>query len=102
MLTAQGCSVRSTHQIQQCLDFVQETCLWFPEEGTVNSETREKARVRLHDRFSVEGPNNFPIPTFALWGLIRDTLDPTPSASRLPVTSPPGEMAPMLRSTAEG
>lgn len=32
MLRARGCIVR-THQIQQFLDFVQETCPWFPEEG---------------------------------------------------------------------
>lgn len=35
MLRARGCGVR----IQQFLDFIQGTCPWFPDEGTVNLET---------------------------------------------------------------
>lgn len=38
MLRARGCGVR-THRIQQFLDFIQGTCPWFPDEGTVNLET---------------------------------------------------------------
>lgn len=56
----------------------------------------------MHDCFSAVGPKDFPIPTFALWGLIRDTLDPTPSASCLPTASIPGEMAQILKGTMEG
>lgn len=80
LLRARGCSVR-THQIQQFLDFIQGTCPWFLDERTVNLESWEKVGVHLRERFSAEEPKDFPIPTFALWGLVRDTLDPTPSAS---------------------
>jgi hypothetical protein len=38
MLKIRGCRVRSL-QLMQFLDFVQDTCLWFSEEGTVNLET---------------------------------------------------------------
>lgn len=83
MLRAKGCSV-CTHQIQQVLDFIQTTCPTFPNEGTMNLETWGKVGVCLRERFSAEGPKDFPIPTFALWGLVRDTLDPVPSTSRFP------------------
>jgi hypothetical protein len=38
MLKIRGSRVRSL-QLMQFLDFVQDTCLWFSEEGTVNLET---------------------------------------------------------------
>lgn len=38
MLRAQGCAIR--HQkLLDLLDFVNKTCPWFAEEGTVNVET---------------------------------------------------------------
>ena len=46
----------------------------------------------MRDRFSTEGPKDFPIPTFVLWD----------SASCLPAFSIPGEVAQMLKSTVEG
>lgn len=95
ILRARGCSVR-THQIQQVLDFIQGTCPRFPNEGTVNLETWEKVGMCLWERFLAEEPKDFPIPTFALWGLVRHTLDPAPSASRLPA------IIQQLKSTVEG
>jgi hypothetical protein len=38
MLKIRGSRVRSL-QLMQFLDFVQDTCPWFPEEGSVNLET---------------------------------------------------------------
>ena len=44
MLKTRGCSMR-TQQVQQYLDFIQGTCPWFPEEGTINSQTSEDQRL---------------------------------------------------------
>ena len=38
MLKARGTKVRSS-QLEQFLDFVPQTCPWFPDEGTVNGIT---------------------------------------------------------------
>jgi hypothetical protein len=46
MLKIRGSRVR-TLQLMQFLDFVQDTCLWFPEGGTVNLETWNKVGDRL-------------------------------------------------------
>lgn len=62
----------------------------------MNLETWEKVGVCLRERFSAEGPKDFPIPTFALWRLVRDTLDPAPSTSRLLA------IVQQLKSTVEG
>jgi hypothetical protein len=34
-------------QLIQFLDYVQDTCPWFPEKGTVNLDTLQKAGERL-------------------------------------------------------
>jgi hypothetical protein len=41
MLNIRGSRVRLL-QLMQVLDFVQDTCPWFPEEGTVNLQTWNK------------------------------------------------------------
>jgi uncharacterized membrane protein SirB2 len=44
MIKIRGSRVRLL-QLMQVLDLVQDTCLWFPEEGTVNSETCNRAET---------------------------------------------------------
>jgi hypothetical protein len=45
MLKISRSRIRS--QFMQFLDFVQDTCPWFPEKGTVNLETWNKVGDRL-------------------------------------------------------
>jgi hypothetical protein len=78
MLKIIGSRVRSL-QLMQFLDFVQDTCLWFSEEGTVNLETWNKIGDGLRVRYTAEGPECMPIFTFSLWSMIRDCLEPTRS-----------------------
>jgi hypothetical protein len=46
MLKTRRSKVRSL-QLMQFLDYVQDTCPWFPEEGTVNLDTWQKVGERL-------------------------------------------------------
>jgi hypothetical protein len=62
-------------QLIQFLDYVQDTCCWFPEEGTVNRDTWQKVEERLQGYYTADG---MPIFTFSLWSQIRDCLDSTP------------------------
>jgi hypothetical protein len=78
MLKTRGNKVRLL-QLMQLLDFVQDTCLCFPEEGTVNLETLNKLGDRLIARYMAEGLECMPIFTFGLWSMIRDCLIPTTS-----------------------
>jgi hypothetical protein len=55
MLKIRGTSVRSL-QLMQCLDFVQNICLWFSEEGTVYLETWNKVGDGLKVQFTDEEP----------------------------------------------
>jgi hypothetical protein len=65
MLKIRGIRLRLS-QVMQFLDFVQDTCLWFPEEGTVNLETWNKVGDGLRARHTAEGPECIPIFTFGL------------------------------------
>jgi hypothetical protein len=67
----------------QFLDFVQDICLWFPEEGTVNLETWKKVGDGLRVRYMAEEPECMPIFTFGLWSMITDCLGPTPSHNKI-------------------
>jgi hypothetical protein len=78
MLKIRGNRVRSL-QLMQFLDFVEDTCPWFLEEGTVNSETWNKVGDGLRVKYSLEGLECMPIFTFGLWSMIQDCLGPTPS-----------------------
>jgi hypothetical protein len=78
MLKIRGRRVRLL-QLTQSLDFVQGTCPWFPEEGTVNLETWNKVGDRLRMQYTAEGPECMSIFTFSLLSMIRDCLEPTPS-----------------------
>jgi hypothetical protein len=46
MLKTRGSKIRSL-QLTQFLDYVQDTCPWFPEEGTVNLNSWQKVGERL-------------------------------------------------------
>lgn len=69
-------------KLERFLDFVEEVCPWFPEEGTVNLETWAKVGERLQDYYSVHGPKKVPVDTFSLWNLIRDCIDPRHEGNR--------------------
>jgi hypothetical protein len=56
----------------QFLDIVQDTCLWFPEEGTVNLETLNKVGDRLREQYMAEELECMPIFTFGLWSMVKD------------------------------
>ena len=75
MLIARGPKVHSS-QLEQFLDFVQQTCPWFPDEGTINETTWAKVAEKLRDRYTAGGPAKMPIFTFTLWALIGDALHP--------------------------
>jgi hypothetical protein len=66
-------------QLVQFLDFVQDSCLWFLEEGTVNLETWNKVGDRLREQYMAEGLECMPIFTLGSWSMIRDCLLPTTS-----------------------
>jgi hypothetical protein len=66
MLKTGGSEIRSL-QLVQFLDYVQDTCPWFPEEGTVNLDTWQKVGERLQDRYMAKGPDGRPVFTFGLW-----------------------------------
>lgn len=95
MLTARGCSVLSGQEME-FLSFIQETCPWFPEEGTVNPTTWERVGQQLRDCFTAEGHSKVPIPTFALWNLVKESLDPSPEVLRLPPPSSQGGLSQVL------
>jgi hypothetical protein len=63
----------------QFLDFVQDTCRWFPEEGTISLETWNEVGDGLRALYASEGSECTPIFTFGLWSMIKDCLGPTPS-----------------------
>jgi hypothetical protein len=65
-------------QLVQFLDFVQDTCPWFPEEGAVNLETWQKVGEKLKSCYMAEGPDCKSIFTFGTWSQIRNCLDPAP------------------------
>lgn len=75
LLKARGAKVGKP-QLEKFLDFIEKICPWFPEEGTVSLKTWEEVRVRLQGHFEAHGPEKIPVDTFALWTLIRDSLDP--------------------------
>lgn len=70
-------------QIARFLHFVQEQCLWFPEEGTVNLETWNLVGKAIRKTYTKKGPVGVPANAFALWSLIRDALDPVPENLRI-------------------
>jgi hypothetical protein len=78
MLKIRGSRVRLL-QLMQFLDFVQDTCPWFPEEGIVNLETWNKVGDRLRVLYMTERLEDMSIFTFGLCSMIKDCLGPSPS-----------------------
>jgi hypothetical protein len=56
------------------LDYVQDTCPWFPEEGTVNLDTWQKVGERLWGHYTATELDSMPIFTLDLWSQIRDWI----------------------------
>jgi hypothetical protein len=77
MLKTRGSKVKSLWLIQ-LLDFDQDTCPWFLEEGTVNLETWQKVGVKLKSHCKAEDDDDMPIFTFGLCSQIWDCLYPAP------------------------
>jgi hypothetical protein len=76
MLKIRGSRVRLL-QLMQFLDFVQDTCPWFPEEGNENLETWNKIGDGLRARYMAEG-HACPF-LLLVCGLWLDCLEPTSS-----------------------
>lgn len=74
MLADRGVRV-SRDQLDKFLEFVDEICPWFPEEGTVILGTWLKIGDRIQDFYTAHGPRKVPVDMFNLWTLIRDALD---------------------------
>ncbi|XP_045439531.1 endogenous retrovirus group K member 113 Gag polyprotein-like [Pipistrellus kuhlii] len=75
MLRSRGTKVSSS-QLHHFMQFVEEVCPWFPEEGTVNLETWVKVGERIQGYYEAHGPQKVPVDTFSLWALVRDCIDP--------------------------
>ena len=61
-------------QLSKFLEFIEEVCPWFPEEGTVHIDTWKKVRQKFQDYYDAHGPETVPVDAFGLWALIRDVL----------------------------
>lgn len=79
MLKKRGTAVTRS-QVARFLHFVQEQCPWFPEGGSVNLDIWKAVGEQLQKYYTRCGPEGVPVDAFALWMLIRDTLDPTPDS----------------------
>ena len=84
LLNKRGIKVKKA-SVQSFFTFVQEQCPWFPEEGTVNSDTWEKVGKQLKTYYTLHGPERVPTDTFPLWNMIRDALDPAHESERVPI-----------------
>ncbi|XP_019485241.1 PREDICTED: endogenous retrovirus group K member 19 Gag polyprotein-like [Hipposideros armiger] len=80
MLQACGRPVKR-HQLEDFLAYIQDTCPWFPKEGTLDSKIWEKVGIQLQERQALDGPGKFSGDILSLWELVRDSLDPSPEAS---------------------
>ncbi|XP_037382727.1 endogenous retrovirus group K member 10 Gag polyprotein-like [Talpa occidentalis] len=55
-------------------DFVQETCPWFPKEGTIDEKRWQRVGDAVNEFYQVFGPEKFPVTAFSYWNLINDLL----------------------------
>lgn len=99
MLCARG-SRSTTLQLEKFLNYVQDVCPWFLEEGTMNPTTWDRVGEQLRERYMADGLENVPVETFSVWKLVKDSLDTKPEASRLPEAQPQ-TIAEKLRVTLE-
>ena len=60
MLSHRGVKV-SKGKLHKFLIFIQEQCLWFPKEGTLNLETCTKVGDLLHLFYTLHVPERVPI-----------------------------------------
>lgn len=92
-----------SQQLESFHAFVQETCPWFPEEGTVTEQTWQKVGLLLQQCFTLHGPWDFPVETFALWNLVKESLYLSLEVSHLPDKPLEGNvMAEYLKQTVTG
>ena len=82
LLNKRGIKVKKAN-IQSFFTFVQEQCPWFPEEGTVNLDTWERVGKQLKTYHAEHGSEKVFTDAFALWNIIRDTLDPAPESEEV-------------------
>jgi hypothetical protein len=66
----------------QFLDLVQNTCLWFTEEGTVNLETWNNVGDRLKAQYMSEGQKCMPIFAFSWWSRLEIVWFPLPHINK--------------------
>lgn len=85
MVSKRGVKV-TNQQLARFLHFIQETCPWFPEEGTVNLKTWTKVGEELKTYYCLLVPEKVTVDAFALWNIIRDVLDPQSEVSKLSQT----------------
>jgi hypothetical protein len=64
----------SKSQIHRFVDFMQQVCPWFPEEGPINTEIRKKVGERIREHYRAHGPEKTPVDARSLWSLVRDCL----------------------------
>lgn len=65
--------------LEQFCRCIQDTCPWFPEEGTTDLDIWNRVGKQLRER-----PEHVPIEMIALWGLVRDSLEAKLEALCLP------------------
>lgn len=65
--------------LEQFCRCIQDTCPWFPEEGTTDLDIWNRVGKQLRER-----PEHVPIEMIALWGLVRDSLEAKSEALCLP------------------
>ena len=75
LLNKGGIKVKKA-SIQSFFTFVQEQCLWFPEEGTGNLDTWENIGKQVKTYYTLHCPEIVEADTLSLWNVIKGALDP--------------------------
>jgi len=74
LLNKRGIKVKKA-SIQSFFTFVQEQCLWFPEEGTDNLDTWENVGKQVKIYYTLHCPEKVTTDTLSLFNMIKDALD---------------------------
>lgn len=61
----------SKRKLERFLAFIEETCPWFLEEGTVNLETWAKVGEQIQTAYTLHGPDRVPLDAYSLWTLFE-------------------------------
>lgn len=56
----------SKGQMHHFVDFVQQICPWFPEEGTINIDRWKKVGERIREHYQANGPEKTPVDALPL------------------------------------